>query len=106
MTAIQPPLFIGVNGQIGADELGLPYRDIMGEGVVGATDLAVAQRAAGANMSVDVAAGAAWIDGDDDVNTQPTYRVRNDATVNVAIAGADASKPRVDRVVARVYDSA
>lgn len=106
MAAIQPPLFIGVNGVIGADELGLPFRDIMGEGVLTAFDLDVDQRAAGANMSVDVSAGAAWVKGDDDANAQPTYRVRNDATVNVAIAGADASKPRIDRVVARVYDQA
>jgi hypothetical protein len=106
MTALQPPLFIGVNGQIGADELGLPFRDLIGEGTLGAGDLAVAQRAAGANMSVDIAAGAAWVKGDDDVNAQPTYRVRNDATVNLAVSASDATKPRVDRIVARVRDSA
>lgn len=106
MTAIQPPLFIGVNGEIGADELGLPYRDLISEGVVGSGDFLVAQRAAGANMSVDVAAGAAWVKGDSDANAQPTYRVRMDATQNITLAGADASKPRIDRIIARVYDSA
>jgi len=106
LTAIQPPLFIGVDGEIGADKLALPYRDIMGEGVVGSGDLAVTQHAAGANMSVDVAAGAAWVKGDDDANAQPTYRVRNDATVTVAVPTADATNPRVDLIVARVYDSA
>lgn len=106
MAEVQPPLFIGVDGEIGADELGLPFRDLVGEGVVGAGDLEVTQRGAGANMSVDVAKGAAWVKGDDNADAQPTYRVRTDATVNLAIAGADATNPRIDRVIAEVLDSA
>lgn len=99
------PIFLNIDSFYGADELGLPYRDIMGEGVVGAGDLAVTEKASGANMSVDVAAGAAWVAGDDDADAQPTYRLRNDATVNVTIEAADATNPRIDLVVARVYDS-
>lgn len=100
------PIFLNIDSFYGADELGLPYRDIMGEGVVGEDDLAVSEKASGANMSVDVAAGAAWVAGDDDADAQPTYRLRNDATVNVTIEAADATNPRIDLVVARVYDSA
>jgi len=105
MSALNP-LFLNIDSFYGADELGLPYRDLIGEGIVEAGDLAVSERASGANMSVDVAAGACWVAGDDDADAQPTYRLRNDATVNVAISAADATNPRIDLVVARVYDSA
>lgn len=106
MAAVQPPLYIAVNGQVGADELGLPFRDLFGEGVLLSADLKVTQRAAGANMSVDVAAGSCWVQGDDSATAQPTYRCRNDAAVNAAVSGADATNPRIDRVIAEVLDSA
>lgn len=73
-----------------------------GEGVV--YGFAVAQRGAGANMSVDIAKGAAVIFGDDN-EQQGTYGVVNDATTNVVIAAADPTNPRIDLVVARVRDS-
>lgn len=98
------PAFLNLDATYTAASLGLPYRDFIGEGVVAAADLAVAQRSAGANMSVDVAAGVAWVQGDDSTS-QPTYRFRNDAVVNLAIAAADASNPRIDIVVAEVRDS-
>jgi hypothetical protein len=94
-----------VDGVYSGDELGLPYRDLIGEGVVGVGDLLVAQRAAGANMSVDVAAGACWIKGDTDGLRQPTYRCLNDGVVNLAIAAADATNPRIDRVIAEIIDA-
>lgn len=99
-------LYLNEDNVYGADELGLPFRDIMGEGVVGSGDFAVSQRAAGANMSVDVAAGACWIKGDDDADLQPTYRYREAATTNLAITAADATDPRIDRIVAEVLDDA
>lgn len=105
MAEINPPLYVDTDEEYGAEDLGLPYRDLIGEGIVGASDLLVSQRAAGANMSVDVAAGAAWVKGDDDANAQPTYRVRNDATVNLAVTTADATNPRKDLVIAEVLDS-
>lgn len=75
------------------------------EGVVGAVDLAVAQRAAGgANMSVDVAAGAAFVRGDL-TSRQGLYHVYNDGIVNLAIGANTSGNPRVDQVIARVYDS-
>lgn len=74
------------------------------EGVFAAGDFDVTQRGAGANMSVDVAAGGAWIIGDDTAR-QGAYHLVNDATVNVAVSTAHATLPRVDQVVARIYDS-
>lgn len=74
------------------------------EGVYDAGDFDVTQRGAGANMSVDVAAGGAWVQGDDTAR-QGFYHLVNDATVNVAVSAAHATLPRVDQVVARVYDS-
>lgn len=97
-------LFLDADNIYGADELGLPYRDIISEGVVEA-GFAVAQRAAGANMSVDVAAGAAWIRGDDNPTLQPTYRYREAATTNLVIATADPTNPRIDIVIAEIRDS-
>lgn len=66
--------------------------------------LAVQQRSAGANMSVDVAAGMCLVTGDDQAD-QGRYACRNTATVNVTIAAAPASGTRTDIVVGRVRDS-
>jgi hypothetical protein len=74
------------------------------EGVLESGHLAVTQNSAGADMSVDVAAGFAIIKGDDNVN-QGLYHVWNDDTVNVAIAASDGTNPRKDLVVARVQDA-
>ncbi len=52
------------------------------QGVLTAANLKATQRGAGANMSVDVASGFAYIVGDD-VTNQGTYQVWNDGTVNV-----------------------
>lgn len=74
------------------------------EGVREAGDFAVSQRAAGANMSVDVAAGYAFIQGDD-VAGQGMYHALNDAAVNVAVTAAHATLPRIDRVGIQVRDA-
>lgn len=102
MAEINPPLYLDQDDAYGADELGLPYRDIMGEGIVRSTDLAVS---AGTGLKSSVAAGAAWIAGDDDANAQPTYRVRNDAAILLQHDAADATNPRIDVVIAEVLDS-
>jgi hypothetical protein len=67
--------------------------------------LAVSVRGAGANMSVDVAAGRAVIKGDDEAN-QGSYRVLSTAVENLPIGAAPGSDSRIDLVVARVRDSA
>lgn len=60
------------------------------------TGLAVSQRGAGANMSVDVAIGDAMIPRSDGTYGHPAW---NDAVYNVAITTADVSNPRRDIVV-------
>lgn len=63
------------------------------------------QRAAGANMSVDVAAGSCVITGTD-VSEQGKYLCRSSAVTNVAIATAPgAGNSRIDAIYARVRDS-
>lgn len=106
MAVVTPPLYLDVDSTYGAEDLGLPYRDLLSEGVIGSADatLKVAQRAAGANMSVDVGAGACWVLGDD-ATTQPLYRCYNDATVNLVVTAADPTNPRIDRVIAEVRDA-
>lgn len=77
------------------------------EGVVDATtgagDLRVTERAAGANMSVDVSSGRGWVLGDS-AAFQGYYVVANDATVNLAVAASDATNPRKDIVIANARD--
>jgi hypothetical protein len=76
----------------------------LGQGVLAPTDYAVSQRAAGANMSVDVAAGEALIEGDT-TSDQGRYYCRETATTNVSITAADGSNPRIDRVVLEILDN-
>jgi len=99
-----PPFCEDIDSIYSGDEFSLPFRDLVGEGVVGTGHFAVSQRGAGANMSVDVAAGRAWVEGDEDTSAQPTYQVKSTSIVNVAIATADGSNARIDRVVLRVED--
>lgn len=72
------------------------------EGVI--EGLTVSQRGAGANMSVDVAAGKALIQGDDQSN-QGVYLAANEAIVNLVVVAADPSNARIDRVVLEVRDT-
>lgn len=66
-------------------------------------DLLVTEQAA-PTMGVTVAAGVAVIDGTESTS-QGVYHVVNDADVDLAIAAADPTNPRIDLVIARVYDS-
>lgn len=63
----------------------------------------VTQRGAGANFSVDVAAGVAAVNGDDAAD-QGTYLCWSDAVVNVVTPSAPASGTRVHRLVLQVRD--
>lgn len=73
------------------------------EGVVGFGDLAAAPAGA-PDMTVDVAAGAAFV-RNDLATHGGTYHVYNDATVNLPIAPADPTNPRKDLVAVRIRDS-
>jgi hypothetical protein len=70
---------------------------------IGSGGLAVSQRAAGANFTVDVASGYAIIPGGD-VSNQGSYVAFNDATVNVATPTAPGSGTRVHRVILQIRD--
>lgn len=73
------------------------------EGVVSATSMSVTQNGT-PNMSVNVSAGHAVIQGDESAN-QGFYLVWNDAVTNLVISAADATNPRRDLIVARVKDT-
>jgi hypothetical protein len=79
------------------------------EGVVGAQaaagDLKVAQRAASANLSADVALGAAWVTIDTGTRNGIGH-VFSDATFNAGpFTAGNATNPRVDQVIARWNDT-
>lgn len=71
------------------------------EGVL--SGLAVGQRGAGTNMSVDIAAGSAVIEGDDQ-SDQGSYLAITSVLENVAISAAPGSNSRIDLVYYRVND--
>ena len=71
------------------------------EGVVGVNSFLVTQRGAGANFSVDVAAGRAYVT-DDEISNGGTYFCFSDATVNVATPGAPGSGTRHHRIILRL----
>jgi len=73
------------------------------QGIATATDLAVTENGT-PDMSVDVAAGACLITGDES-SSQGAYWVDNIGTLNVTITAADATNPRKDLIVAKVQDS-
>lgn len=81
---------------------------LMSDGVAKASALAVSEKSGTPNMSVDVAAGAAFVLGTNQTY-QGTYFVENRATVNKTISAAHPTNGRIDLVVARVrenlYDS-
>jgi hypothetical protein len=66
-------------------------------------DLKVSQRAAGANFSVDVAAGRAVVLGTD-VTGQGFYLIDSDEVVNIEVPAPPGSGSRTHRIVAQVKD--
>jgi hypothetical protein len=78
---------------------------VANEGVADPGDLAVA---AGSGLTLSVAAGEALIRGDDTTHTgyQGLYHVTVDSTYSgPTLAAADATNPRVDSVILRVWDA-
>jgi hypothetical protein len=73
------------------------------KGVTEPADYKVTQRGAGANFSVDVAAGLAYVIGGD-VTNQGTYTCWNDGTVNVPTPSPPGSGTQNHRVVLQVQD--
>jgi len=77
---------------------------LFGEGIADVTggQLRVTPHATGSDMSVDVAGGLVYVQGDT-IAGQGIYQAPFDA-LNLTIAAAPASGSRIDLVVARVYD--
>lgn len=72
-------------------------------GVVLGGDLKVSQRAAGANMSVDVSAGSAFVAGGAAAG-QGKYLCQSTSVINVPVSPAPNTGTRTDLVVAQVND--
>lgn len=103
MTVQQPPSFSqNVSTESATQARQLISAMFPSAGVVGPDDLAVTQNAT-PNMSVNVAAGAAILPGTQ-ATLQGDYHGYQDASVNLAIAAANASNPRIDIVCAGVND--
>ena len=118
MTVRSTPIFIQGNSHPG-EETRLMMAGILGastgsfsggvaaadpaHGIVNTTDLAVTQNGT-PNMSVNVAAGGAFIRGTQSAN-QGVYHLWNDATLNVTIAASDPTNARRDLVIAQVRDA-
>jgi hypothetical protein len=73
-------------------------------GVINTGDLEITENGT-PNMSVNVAAGGAFIRGTLNAN-QGAYHVWNDGTVNLPISAADVTNGRRDLVIAQVRDAA
>ena len=99
--ALLPPIF-AQNGTYSAKAVRQLVEQVGTEGVVG-NGYAVTQRGAGANMSVDVEAGAAFVQGDDEAG-QGAYLCVNDAVTNLPVDAADPSNPRIDIICVTVRD--
>lgn len=111
MALIDPPAFLGLAGnEYPAARLRRAHQLLLAarEGVIRdlpayPTPLAVTQTGT-PSLSVQVAAGAAVINGDDSTR-QGAYLVENDGPLTVGpVATPHATLPRIDRVVLRVYD--
>ena len=79
----------------------------MQEGVIDSGSYEVTERGAGANLSVDIAAssGSGAVVQGDSVTAQGLYYVPpHSATINEAIATADATNPRIDSVILEILD--
>lgn len=106
-----PSLPVAVQGVPAPGYSAIDVRRLAGvgvqEGVVAANDFKVTQRAAGAGLAVDVAAGQAMVQGDS-VTNQGLYYVGATAALTAAtevtVAIGDAN-PRLDQIVLEVKDA-
>lgn len=106
MTIQNPPIFIQAGSHPAEDVrrwIGTSVNDT--EGVVMADDLEVTEKSGTPDMSVDVAAGRAYVAGTE-ATYQGHYFAENRGSSNVAVAASDPTNPRIDLVVLRVRDSA
>lgn len=103
MTVRTPPLWLQAGAYPAEDDRGLISAVFPGEGVLLPGDLAVTQRGAGANMSVDVAGGRCVVAGDQ-ATYEGSYFMENRGTTNVPLSASDPTNPRIDRIIAEVLN--
>jgi hypothetical protein len=104
---LAPPLWAGAATYVADTDRELINSVFRSTGVVDLPGghLKVSQRAAGANMSVDVAAGTGIIEGTDAAG-QGRFLCASDAVVNKVVnAAPGAGTSRIDRIYARVFDA-
>lgn len=105
MAVTNPPIWIQSGGETA--ELARRFTHAVlhsSSGVMDGGDLKVAENGT-PNMSVNVAAGRARINGTES-SFQGAYFVESRSTENLAVAAADPTNPRKDLVVAKVQDAA
>jgi len=102
MTERQPPLWIDGGCYTGEDLRAMfaTMTPCPNGGVLGPTDMAVT---APGGLQLQVGAGGCWVPGTDQVGQGPYLCTNPDPTI-LTVAGADAANPRIDLVIARVYD--
>lgn len=104
MSVRATPVWIQSGGETAADARRAMQAIFGGRGgVVGVGDLAVTQTPT-PSMAVSVASGQVVIPGSQDP-FQGVYVVENQGVLNLPVAAADPTNPRVDLVVARVQDA-
>lgn len=75
------------------------------EGAISTTAYLVAQRGAGANMSVDIGTAGGYCVQGDDVTEQGLYYVpAPPTTLNITVGAAHATLPRIDQIVLEARD--
>jgi len=77
---------------------------VVQSGVVNKGDYLVTAKASQPPMGVSVAAGAAWVKATSGTRNG-AYHIVNDASVDITLTTADATNPRVDRIILRVADA-
>lgn len=103
--AFQSARYLGSGSYSAQQDRQLVTEFIRTEGVLRRDDCKVKQRAAGANWSVEVDPGWVFIQGDN-ILFQGMYASYNDAIINVPFTTlAPVANPRVDTIVARIFDS-
>lgn len=73
-------------------------------GVLNKGDLALSAKGSQPPMGITVAAGEAWIKSTS-VLWNGAYHVINDAPVDLLLSAADATNPRIDRIILRMNDT-
>lgn len=76
---------------------------VCGDGVADVVGGSLAVTTGGSGLNLSIAQGGFFAEGDDD--DRGVYHGYNDAAVTLTAGAADPTNPRIDQVIARVYDS-